>query len=80
MDDEMNFVRVLPQLHFDSFRTAMLDGVVQSFLQNPQEANSDFVRQDTRNFTCEVDLQSLPLGKFLAPAFQTLNDTEIFQS
>src|SRR5215469_1189841 len=78
-DDEVNLTRLFPQLHADASDSAVLDGVVQGFLQNSKQRKSNLIWQDTEHITLEVDLHFLPRSKFPAPAFYTRNHAQVFQ-
>src|SRR5215472_7124491 len=62
----MNFIGVLGDFHFDPFRSVVLRGIVESFLQHPEEGKADFKGQRTRYIASEVDLHLLPFTKLPA--------------
>ena len=50
-----DFIRLF-QLHVDLFHATVLDGVVQSFLQNSKQAKPYFAWEDAGHVISEVDL------------------------
>ena len=57
----------------------MLHNIMEGFLYDPKQAKPDFIWQSAGYFILEVDLYSLSLAEFLAPALDPRNDTQIFQ-
>ena len=58
-------------MHFNSFHSTVFGGIVQSFLQDSEEAKGDFLPQWRQLITLEVDLQFMLLAVFFAPASDT---------
>ena len=78
-DRELNFVRVLRKLHVDVLNPTVLDRIVKGFLDDSKKGHADLGRYGTGYVNFEVDLHSLTLTKFLAPASDPGSKTEILQ-
>src|SRR5215469_10145147 len=76
-DVQVNLTGDFQKLHVHPSGTAVFDGVLQSLLQNPKQADTEFAWQRARHVASEIDLQFLALAEFLAPAFNACDETQI---
>src|SRR5215472_3777703 len=79
MHGEKNLICLLRQLHFDSFHPAVLNAVVEGFLENAKEAQPNIKRQNRTDFSLEVDFYSVPFGEFPAPAPYTRENSQVLE-
>src|SRR5215467_8313911 len=74
---KMNLLRLLRQFNVDTFDPAMLGSVVERFLQDSKQGDTNFEWYSRAYFSFEVDLNLSTLAEFFAPACHACNHTQI---
>src|SRR5215469_1921275 len=80
-DGQMNFIRRSPQVHVDQVHSAVLRGIAQGFLKNPEQGKRDFLGEQLAGhiMTSKSDLHSLLVSEFLAETSHGRNHAQILE-